>query len=99
MAKQQQYKNVFNQWQTVDTTNEKPTKVRKSPSQPAKAYNVGDKMKGADGTMYIVRNVTKKNGTRYKKWFKIAASPKRSPKRSPAVKRSPVVKKSPAKMH
>lgn len=96
------YKNVFSDWCAVEPSDcefldepGKPSKnaVRKAPINNASNYNIGHRMKGVDGNMYIVRNVTRKDGTKYKRWFKVTGSPKRSPQK---VKKSPP-KKSPKK--
>lgn len=97
------YKNVFADWCSVEPSDceflDKPGKpsknaVRKAPINNASNYKIGHTMKGIDGTMYIVRNVTRKDGTKYKRWFKVTKVKKSPAKRSPA-KKSP--KKSPAK--
>lgn len=61
---------------------------RKGPIESAKLFPTGTKRKGLDDNMYIVRLVTKKDGTTYKRWmkspFKTLSNKKSPAKRSPA---------------
>jgi hypothetical protein len=59
---------------------------RKGPIEPAKNYNVGYKMKGIDGYIWIVKNITKKDGNKYKRWFRDVKSPIKCAVKSPVTK-------------
>jgi len=48
-----------------------PIKVRKSPNTHARYHKVGAKVIGLDGNMWKIIYVTKKDGTKYKRWAKV----------------------------
>lgn len=69
--------------------------IRKGPALSANNYRVGQKMKGIDDQLWIVKLITKNDGTKYKRWNRIynpisKISPKISPKLP--IKKLPKVK-------
>lgn len=46
-------------------------KNRQAPVSHAREYKVSTKMHGVDGHLWVVKNVTRKDGTKYKRWFKV----------------------------
>ena len=44
---------------------------RKSPLTHAKEHRVGSVMVGLDGNMWKIKMITKRDGTRYKRWVKV----------------------------
>lgn len=59
----------------------KKYRKRPGPAHPAKKCAAGTVKKGNDGKMYKAKFVKKADGTKYKRWFKIAKASKASAKR------------------
>jgi hypothetical protein len=57
--------------QRVGQFSPKVRQNRQGPLKHASYFKVGDKEMGEDGHMWVIRNVTKSDGTRYKRWFRI----------------------------
>ena len=46
-------------------------KIRKGPASHAKEHRVGSIKEGMDGNLWKIKMITKKDGTKYKRWVRI----------------------------
>lgn len=57
--------------QRVGQFSPKVRQNRQSPLKHAGFFNVGYKEMGQDGQMWVIRMVTKNDGSKYKRWFRV----------------------------
>ncbi len=81
------YKGLFQDWCDIEPSDcefmqpkvkdrkspkKSPIRIdRKSPPYHANEFRVGTKMQGVDGNMWKIIMITKKDGSKYKRWSKI----------------------------
>lgn len=57
--------------QRVGQFSPKVRQNRQGPLKHANYFPVGHEEMGQDGNMWIIRNVTKSDGSKYKRWFRV----------------------------
>ena len=48
-----------------------PVKIRKGPIEHVRYFKVGQQRVGQDGALWKIKMITKKDGTKYKRWARV----------------------------